>query len=146
MSFDAVLHAPTLTTGRFVRGRRRAAVADEPVVWSARVTPLPCDALLGWTFFASRRLLLTADSPVRRSPQYFAWATVTDLMVTGVFGVECCGPPTSTMAMAVLDVERLALAEDRVLAVEERGRVVGDEELRAVGVRAAVGHAEQARA
>src|SRR5690606_20591277 len=35
------------------------------------------------------------------------------------------------------------LAEDRVLAVEPRGGVEGDEELRAVGARAGVGHGEQ---
>src|SRR5215471_3516035 len=37
------------------------------------------------------------------------------------------------------------LAEDRVLAVQVRGRPDGDEELRSVGTRAGVGHGEQVR-
>lgn len=38
------------------------------------------------------------------------------------------------------------LTEYSVLAVEPRGCLVGDEELRAVGVGASIGHAQHARA
>ena len=134
------------------RGRDHAVGADPPLAADAADVRLAVGVPVADGRVGARRLARagrSAPSPDRRVGHRVRsrWrSTTTDSMTTSSTGRSMRagrggGDRVDDLAAGAVG----DLAEDRVLAVEVRRRADGDEELRAVGAGAGVGHRQQVR-